>query len=87
MLGMAVHLVFPALPLGIAVGATMAGLGAAVSLLPLSLAILAAILTDSGLIASGAIVVAAAVAYAIRYVTLHPAEPGDTARTALANST
>lgn len=72
---MTVHIVFPDLPLGLAVGATMAGLGAAVPLLPLSMAVLVTILTQSGLVASAAIVVSAAVAYAIRYAPTRPTNP------------
>lgn len=81
-LGLAVHLVFPALPLGIAVGATMAGLGAAVALVPISMAVLATILTQSGLVASAAIVVSAAVAFAIRHALMPPGGASDAAQTA-----
>jgi H+/Cl- antiporter ClcA len=77
-LGIAVNVVFPAIPLGLAVGATMAGLGAAVSLLPLSMAILVAILTNSGLVVSSAIVVAAATAFALRQMVMRPGEGSST---------
>ena len=65
-LGVAAHAMFPAIPLGLAVGSVMAALGAAVALLPLSMAVLTAILIGSGLETFGAVVVASVTAYAIR---------------------
>jgi len=48
-LGLAVHLLIPAIPVAVEVGAIMASLEAAVALLPLSMAVLMAIMTGSGL--------------------------------------
>lgn len=81
-LGIAVHVVFPSLPLGLAVGSTMAALGAAVAMLPLSMAVLSAILIGSGLEAFAAIVLASAVAYALRYALMQRRTASDVARSA-----
>ena len=53
-LGLAIHLILPAIPIAVAVGSAMAALGAAVALLPLSMAILAAIIIQASLEAFGA---------------------------------
>ena len=65
-LGVVVHLLIPAIPLALAVGSVMAALGAAVALLPLSMAILTAIMIQSGLEVFGAVALASVTAYAIR---------------------
>jgi H+/Cl- antiporter ClcA len=79
-LGMAVNVAFPAIPLGVAVGSMMAALGAAMALTPVSMAILAAIMVQSGLEAFGAIVVAAVTAYAIRFALSSTNSTGDVQR-------
>lgn len=76
-LGLAVNILFPAIPAGLAVAATMAALGAAVATLPLSMAILAALMVGSGIEMFGAVVIAAAVAFAIRYALTRPDARGD----------
>jgi len=81
-LGIAVNLVFPAIPLAVAVGSIMAALGAAVALLPLSMAILAAIMIQSGLETFGAVVVAAITAYSIRVALMRRQVTGDMQRSA-----
>ena len=77
-LGVAAHSAFPALPLGLAVASMMAALGSALAMLPLSMAVLAALLTSSGLEVFGAVAVASVTAYAIRFV-LAPPRPSEEA--------
>ena len=60
----------------------MAALGAAVALLPLSMAILAAILTQSGLEVFAAVSLASITAYAIR-LALSRSRQGDMQRSAV----
>ena len=79
-LGVAVHALLPQIPLALAVGGMIAALGAAIALLPLSMAILVAIMVQSGLEYFAAIVVAAATAYAIRVLLTRPGEQGDMQR-------
>jgi H+/Cl- antiporter ClcA len=66
-LGAAAHLLFPAIPLGLAVGSTMAALGGAMAWLPVSMAVLASVLTGSGFVMSGAIILAGATGFGLRY--------------------
>jgi H+/Cl- antiporter ClcA len=66
-LGAAAHLILPAIPLGLAVGGTMAALGGAMAWVPVSMAVLASILTDSSFVMSGAIVLAGATGFGFRY--------------------
>lgn len=66
-LGAAAHLIFPAIPLALAIGAMMAALGSALAMIPLTMTVLAALLTQSGFIGTAAILIAAVTAYAIRY--------------------
>lgn len=82
-LGIAVHLLIPAIPLAVAVGSIMAALGAAVALLPLSMAVLAAITIQSGLEVFGVITVASVTAYAIR-IALSRSREGDMQKSASA---
>jgi len=79
-LGVAVHTLIPAIPLALAVASLMAALGAAMALLPLSMAIIAAILVQSGLEAFAAVVVASTTAYAIRVLVSPPGATGDMQR-------
>lgn len=65
-LGIAVHVLIPSIPLAVAVGSIMAALGAAIAQLPLSMAVLAAILIQSGLEVFGAVALASITAFAIR---------------------
>lgn len=81
-LGIAVHNMFPDIPLVLAVGSMMAALGAAIALLPLSMAILTAILIESGLEFFAAVVVASVTAYAIRVALTGPDGTGDMQKTA-----
>jgi H+/Cl- antiporter ClcA len=83
-LGVAVHALFPEIPLALAVGGIMAALGAAIALLPLSMAVLVAIMVQSGVEYFAAIVVAAATAYALRVLLTHPGEEGDMQRSSAA---
>ena len=71
-LGIAVHNAVPAVPLGLAVASVMAALGSALAMLPLSMAVLAALLTSSGLEVFGAVAVASVTAYALRFVLAPP---------------
>lgn len=59
-------LLTPLIPLALAVGSIMAALGAAVALLPLSMAILTAIMIQSDLELFAAVVLASVTAFAIR---------------------
>jgi len=81
-LGLVVHLLLPAIPVAVAVGAIMASLGAAVALLPLSMAVLVAIMTGSGLEVFGVVVVASITAFAIR-IAISRNQKGDMQRTAM----
>jgi hypothetical protein len=72
--------VVPEIPLVLAVGGIMASLGAAIALLPVSMAVLVAIMVQSGLEYFAAIVVAAATAYAIRVLLTRPGQQGDMQR-------
>lgn len=80
-LGVAVHALIPGIPLIVAVASVMAALGAAVALLPLSMAVLAAILTQSGLEVFAAVTLASITAYAIR-LALSRSGQGDMQKTA-----
>jgi H+/Cl- antiporter ClcA len=80
-IGVAVHALIPEIPLGLAVGATMAALGAAVALLPLSMAVITAIMIQSGLEAFGAVALASITAYAIR-LAISRSRQGDLQRSA-----
>ena len=81
--GVAVHALIPEIPLGLAVGATMAALGAAVALLPLSMAVITAIMIQSGLEAFGAVALASITAYAIR-LAISRSRQGDMQKSAAA---
>ena len=81
-LGLAIHILIPAIPLALALGGTMAALGAAVALLPLSMAVLTAIMIQSGLEVFGAVVLAAMTAYAIRIALTRRQQAGDMQRSA-----
>lgn len=85
-LGIAVHVLIPAIPLAVAVGSIMAALGAAIALLPLSMAVLAAIMIQSGLEVFGAVVVASITAYAIRIALMRRQSTGDMQRSAAPES-
>jgi H+/Cl- antiporter ClcA len=85
-LGIAVHLLIPAIPMAVAVGSIMAALGAAMALLPISMAVLVAIMTQSGLEVSGAVLLASITAYAIRIVISQRASTGDLQRSAASDS-
>jgi H+/Cl- antiporter ClcA len=65
-LGIAVHLLVPSIPIALAVGCVMAAVSAAIALLPLSMAVLASIMIESGLQMSGAIALASVTGYAVR---------------------
>jgi chloride channel protein, CIC family len=79
-LGIAVHVLIPAIPLALAVGSIMAALGAAVALLPLSMAILAGILIGAGLEYFGAIALASITAFAIRFAITRSRSTSDMRR-------
>jgi H+/Cl- antiporter ClcA len=81
-LGIAVHLLIPAVPMAVAVGSIMAALGAAMALLPISMAVLVAIMTQSGLEVFGAVLLASITAYAIRIALSQSATTGDIQRSA-----
>ncbi len=83
-LGIVVHLLVPAIPLALAVGCVMASLGAAIALLPLSMAVLVAIMVQSGLEYFAAVVLASTTAYAIRIALTRSGEAGDLERSATA---
>ncbi len=76
-LGIAVHLLIPGIPLALAIGAMMSSLGAAMALLPLSMAVLTAIMIQSGLEVFGAIALASITAFAIRVALTRAAAQGD----------
>ncbi|MCB1245917.1 MAG: chloride channel protein [Acidimicrobiia bacterium] len=78
-LGIAVHAVFPGIPLGLAVGCMMAGLGAAAALIPLSMGILVTIMLGASFEIFGAVVFAAVVAYALRVTVLYRQQESDAA--------
>jgi len=84
-LGVAIHVLIPAIPLALAVGSVMAALGAAVALLPLSMAILTAIMIQSGLEVFGAVVLASVTAYAIR-IAVSRSGSGDMQKSAAAGN-
>jgi H+/Cl- antiporter ClcA len=79
-IGVATHALVPAIPLGLAVGGVMAALGSAIALLPLSMAVLAGIMLQSGLEYFGAIAIASATAYAIRITAAKRTSAGDLQR-------
>jgi H+/Cl- antiporter ClcA len=81
-LGIAINMVFPDIPLIVSVGSMMAALGAAASLLPLSIAVLVSLMLGAGIEVSSAIVVAAAIGFALRYALIEPGAPSDTAAAA-----
>lgn len=84
-LGVAVHLLIPAIPMAVAVGSIMAALGAAMALLPISMAVLVAIMTQSGLEVFGAVLLASITAYAIRMGLSQKVSSGDLQRSAAAD--
>jgi H+/Cl- antiporter ClcA len=81
-LGIAVHILIPAIPMAVAVGSVMAALGAAMALVPVSMAVLVGIMTQSGLEVFGAVVLASITAYAIRIAVSTRASTGDLQRSA-----
>ncbi len=85
-LGIVVHLVFPAIPIALAVGCVMAALGAAIAMLPLSMAILTVILIDSSLEVFAAVALSSVTAFAIRMAIVH-SRRGDMQRTVSAKGT
>ncbi len=85
-LGIAVNALFPDVPLILAVGAVMAALGAAIALLPLSMAVLTAILISAGLEYFGAIALASVTAYALRIALTGPDAEGDMQQSASAET-
>jgi H+/Cl- antiporter ClcA len=81
-LGIAVNALFPDLPLVLTVPAMMAALGSAMALIPLAMAVLAAIVVSLDLELSGAVLVASTTAFAIRIILSQRehAESGDMQR-------
>lgn len=86
-LGIAVHVLIPAIPLALAVGAVMASIGAAIALSPISMSILVGIMMQTGLELFGAIVLAAAIAYAMRILVAPPSSVSDMKRAASGEAT
>lgn len=66
-LGALIHVSFPVVPLGLAVACSMAAMGSAAALIPLSLAILAALIVGANFLVFGAVLVSAATAFVLRY--------------------
>jgi H+/Cl- antiporter ClcA len=66
-LGALVHVAVPMLPLGLAVACSMAALGSAAALIPLSLTILATLVVGADFLVFGAVLLAAATAFVLRY--------------------
>lgn len=81
-LGIAVHIAVPSVPLVLAVGCIMAALGSAIALLPLSMAVLSGIMLQSGLEFFGAIALASATAYALRITLARRTPAGELQRAA-----
>ncbi|MGA7097097.1 MAG: chloride channel protein [Acidimicrobiia bacterium] len=71
-IGAAVHLIFPGLPLAITVGSTMAALGGAIALVPVSMAVLGTLIIQGGILESSVVVVAAVTAFAVRSIIAPP---------------
>jgi H+/Cl- antiporter ClcA len=78
-LGAAIHLVLPAIPFAIAAGSALAAVGAALAMLPLSMALIGTLLIQGGLLESAAVVTAAATAFALRYALAPPGRRSDVA--------
>lgn len=76
-LGVLIHVVVPALPLGLAVGGAMAALGAAAAFIPLSLTILASLIIQADFLVSGAILIAAISGFVFRFWLLRQGSRAD----------
>jgi H+/Cl- antiporter ClcA len=83
-LGAAIHLLVPEIPFQIAAGCAMAAMGAAVAMIPLSMALIGTFLVQGGLLESAAILVAVITAYAIRYSLAPPGGASDAGEAAAA---
>lgn len=64
--GALLHVVFPGLSLGLAVGCAMAAIGAATALIPLSLTVLASLMVHADFLVAGAIMISASVGFVVR---------------------
>ena len=71
-LGALIHVALPGLPLGLTVACSMAALGSAAAFIPLSLTILATLVVGGDFLVFGAVLVAAATAFVLRYVLMDP---------------
>lgn len=85
-LGAAIHLVVPEIPFAIAAGSAMAALGAALAMLPLSMAVIGTLLIQGGLLESAAIVMAAITGFAVRYAIAPPGRQSEVAEAAAAEA-
>lgn len=83
-LGAAIHLIIPGIPFAIAAGSALAAVGAALAMVPLSMAVIGTLLIQGGLLESAAVVLAATTAFAIRYVLAPPGQKSDAAQAAAA---
>ena len=73
-LGALIHVAFPVLPLGLAVACSMAALGSSAAFIPLSLTILATLVVGADFLVFGAVLLAAATAFVLRYSTISAGE-------------
>ena len=73
-LGALIHVIFPVLPVGLTVACSMAALGSAAALIPLSLTILATLIVGADFLVFGAVLVAAATAFVLRYSLMSTGE-------------
>jgi H+/Cl- antiporter ClcA len=69
-LGALIHVLFPLMPLGLAVACSMAALGSAAAFIPLSLTILATLIVGANFLVFGAVLLAATTAFVLRYSLL-----------------
>jgi H+/Cl- antiporter ClcA len=76
-LGAAIHVLLPEIPFQIAAGCAMAAMGAAVAMIPISMALIGTFLVQGGLLESAAILVAVVTAYAIRFALAPPGGTSD----------
>jgi hypothetical protein len=67
----------PEIPFQVAAGCAMAAMGAAVAMIPMSMALIGTFLVEGGLLESAAILVAVVTAYAIRFALGPPGGTSD----------
>ncbi|MEA1903790.1 MAG: chloride channel protein [Actinomycetota bacterium] len=67
-LGVVVHIIFPAIPIGLALGATMSAVGGTLAMIPLAMTIITSLLVKADFLMSGAILMAAITGFTVRYL-------------------